>query len=180
MPTRREPVAIHVYDGAPDDLALSFDGRWAVCSNHQRNTLLWETHRTAAQPVECEGTSGRHAPAFNEGGRRLAVPAERQLSLRAIGPRRPTRLALLPVCASALAWRPVDGDILATAGSDHAVRLWRTGAQGGRSEYTSLAAGHLTTPATSLAWTGQQLLAVAEQGGRVTLLSINPETTHAS
>ncbi|MEU9489869.1 hypothetical protein AB0D83_40655 [Streptomyces decoyicus] len=178
MPTRREPVAIHVYGGAPDDLALSVDGRWAVCSTHQRSTLLWETHRTAAQPVECEGTSGRHAPAFNGSGHRLAVPAERQLSLWAVGPRRPTRLAVVPVCVSALAWRPGDEDILATAGSDHTVRLWRTGTQGGRSGYTSLPAWHLTTPATSLAWAGRQLLAAAERGGRVTLLGISPEATH--
>ncbi|MGY5137573.1 WD40 repeat domain-containing protein [Streptomyces nigrescens] len=178
-PTRREPVAIHVYGGAPDDLTLSVDGRWAVCSTHLHSTLLWETHRTAVQPVECEGTSGRHAPAFSESGHRLAVPAERHLSLWAIGPRRPTRLAVLPVCASALTWSPGDGDILATAGSDHAVRLWRADTQGGRSGYASLAAWHLTTPATSLAWTGQRLLAVTERGGRVTLLSINSDAAHA-
>lgn len=175
MPMRREPVAIHHYGGAPDDLALSIDGRWAVCSAYQRATLLWETHHhPTARPVQCEEASGRHAPVFSECGHRLAVPAERHLSLWSIGPRRPTRLATLPVCASALTWRPGAGDVLATAGSDHTVRLWHTTAQGRRSEYTSPAAWQLTTPATSLAWAGQRTLAVAERAGRVTLLDIDP------
>ncbi|KOG37430.1 WD40 repeat domain-containing protein [Streptomyces decoyicus] len=175
MPMRREPVAVHLYGGAPDDLALSVDGRWAVCSTYQRATLLWETHRRpAAQPVQCEEASGRHAPVFSECGHRLAVPAERHLSLWSIGPRRPTRSAVLPVCVSALAWRPGAGDALATAGSDHAVRLWHAGAQGRRNGYAPLTAWQLTTPATSLAWAGQRMLAVAERGGRVTLLDIAP------
>ncbi|MFE1175365.1 hypothetical protein [Streptomyces sp. NPDC058773] len=65
---------------------LSVDGRWAVCSTHQRKTLLWETHRPTTRPVECADTSGRHAPVFSESGRKPAVPAERHLPLWSIGP----------------------------------------------------------------------------------------------
>ncbi|WP_261801602.1 hypothetical protein [Streptomyces sp. ISID311] len=173
MPTRREPIAIHAYSGAPDDLTLSTDGRWAVGSTRQRKTLLWEAHRPSAQPVECEDGSGQHGPAFSDSGHRLAVPAERHLSLWSVGPRRPTRLAVLPVCASAVAWRPGDGEMLATAGSDYTIRLWRAGVRSRRDVYTSLAAWHLTSPGTSLAWIGRRMLVVAERGGRIALLDIN-------
>ncbi|WP_245689353.1 WD40 repeat domain-containing protein [Streptomyces chattanoogensis] len=156
------------------DLTLSIDGRWAVGSTHQRKTLLWETHRPSGRPVECEDSSGRHGPVFSDSGHRLAVPAERHLSLWSIGPRRPTRLAVLPVCASAVAWRPGDGDVLATAGSDYTIRLWPAGVRHQRNGYTSLAAWHLTSPATSLAWIGRRMLVAAERGGRIALLDINP------
>ncbi|MFE1777056.1 WD40 repeat domain-containing protein [Streptomyces sp. NPDC059008] len=175
MPMRREPVAVHAYGGAPDNLTLSVDGHWAVSSAHHYKTVLWETHRPAEQPVECEATSGRHAPEFSESGHRLAVPAERHLSVWSIPPRKPERLAVLPVCASALAWRPGHGDMLATAGSDHAVRLWRTSTRVRSNTDATLAAWHLTTPATRLAWIGQRMLAVAERGGRVTLLGIDAD-----
>ncbi|MFU9037629.1 MULTISPECIES: WD40 repeat domain-containing protein [Streptomyces] len=176
MPMRREPVAVHEYGDAPDGLTLSVDGRWAVCSTQQRKTLLWETHRPATRPVECADSSGRHAPVFSESGRKLAVPAERHLSLWSIGPRRPVRWAVLPVCASALAWQPGAGDMLATAGSDYTVRLWRAGPNSPKSSGTSLAAGHLTSPATSLVWIGRRMLAAAERGGRITLLDVSGDT----
>ncbi|MEV0375910.1 hypothetical protein AB0I10_40395 [Streptomyces sp. NPDC050636] len=176
MPMRREPVAVHEYGDAPDGLTLSVDGRWAVCSTHQRKTLLWETHRPTTRPVECADTSGRHAPVFSESGHKLAVPAERHLSLWSIGPRRPARWAVLPVCASALAWQPGAGDTLATAGSDYTVRLWHAGPNSRRISRPSLAVGRLTSPATSLAWIGRRMLAVAERGGRITLLDVGADT----
>ncbi|MEU6332818.1 hypothetical protein ABZ851_37075 [Streptomyces sp. NPDC047049] len=66
MPMRREPVTVHEYGDAPDGLTLSVDGRWAVCSTHQRKTLLWETHHPTPRPVECADSSGRHAPVNGE------------------------------------------------------------------------------------------------------------------
>ncbi|MYT33026.1 hypothetical protein GTY73_30575 [Streptomyces sp. SID8354] len=176
MPMRREPVAVHEYGDAADGLSLSVDSRWTVCSTYQRKTLLWETHRPATRPVECADSSGRHAPVFSESGRKLAVPAEYHLSLWSIGPRTPARRAVLPVCTSALAWQPGAGDMLATAGSDYTVRLWRAGPDSRWGSCTSLAAGHLTSPATSLAWIGRRMLAVAERGGRITLLDVSGDT----
>ncbi|MFI9076792.1 hypothetical protein ACIGW8_09880 [Streptomyces sioyaensis] len=176
MPMRRAPVAVHEFGDAADGLSLSIDSHWAVCSTHQRKTLLWETHRPATRPVECAHSSGRHAPAFRKSGRKQAVPAERHLPLWSIGPRSPAGWTTLPVCASALAWQPGAGDTLATAGSDDTVRPWRAGPGSQWGSCTSLAAGRLTSPATSLAWIGRHMLAAAERGGRITLLDVSGDT----
>ncbi|MEY9873234.1 WD40 repeat protein [Streptacidiphilus sp. MAP12-33] len=164
------PVTEYPYLGSHLALAIAPTGRWICSGNQDASIHIWRTRDGG--DLTMHGYPDKIARlAFDDTGYWLASDGAPDITVWDFSGKGPegTRPRTLRAheTITALAWRPGGAGVLASAGVEGTLALWR--ATGGRAG-ARLAPAHardLDQPVTALAWAGPDLLVTADWEGRV-------------
>ncbi|MEZ0070378.1 WD40 repeat protein [Streptacidiphilus sp. MAP12-20] len=164
------PVAEYPYLGSHLALAIAPTGRWICSGNQDASIHIWRTRDGG--DLTMHGYPEKIARlAFDGTGYWLASDGAPDITVWDFSGKGPEGTRPRTLCAhetiTALAWRPGGSGILASAGAEGTLALWRatTGRPGAQ-----LKPAHereLDQPVTALAWAGPELLIHADWEGRV-------------
>ncbi|MGW2373484.1 WD40 repeat domain-containing protein [Kitasatospora sp. NPDC001683] len=165
-----QPVAEYKYVGSHLAIALNPNGRWICTGNQDASIHIWRTRD--GDELTMHGYPDKIARlAFDGTGRWLASDGAPDITVWDFSGKGPAgtkpRALRAHETVTALAWRPGSGAILASAGAEQKVALWR--ADGGRAGalLRPVHERELPEPVTALAWAEPDVLVVADYEGRV-------------
>jgi WD40 repeat protein len=167
---RLGPVASYGYPGSHLAVAAPPDGRWICTGNQDTSIHIWRT-RDAAE-LTMSGYPGKVSRlAFDDTGRWLASDGSPEVTVwdfAGTGPEgRAPRMLAAHEAVTALAWRPGNDAVLATAGAEGTVALWDAAAGRPGSKRTSTARWELGDGVTAMAWNGSGMLLATTRDGTV-------------
>lgn len=164
------PVTEYKYLGSHLAIALNPNGRWICTGNQDASIHIWRTRD--GDELTMQGYPDKIARlAFDPTGRWLASDGAPDITVWDFLGKGPAgtkpRTLRAHETVTALAWRPGAGAVLASAGAEGTVALWRadTGRAGAMLRPT--VERELPEPVSALAWAGPDRLILADYDGRV-------------
>ncbi|MFF3075105.1 WD40 repeat domain-containing protein [Kitasatospora sp. NPDC057904] len=174
-----KPVTEYRYLGSHLAIALNPNGRWICTGNQDSSIHIW---RTLPQPsaggapigddLTMHGYPDKIARlAFDDTGRCLASDGAPDITVWDFSGKGPAgtkpRTLRAHETVTALAWRPGGGAVLASAGAEGTLALWRADSGRPGALVRPAHARELPEPVTALAWAGPDLLVFADYEGQV-------------
>lgn len=165
-----KPVTEYKYLGSHLAIALSPDGRWICTGNQDASIHIWRTRD--GDDLTMQGYPDKIARlAFDGSGRWLASDGAPDITVWDLSGKGPagTRPRSLRAheTVTALAWRPGGGAVLASAGAEGTVALWKADSGRAGALVRPVEERELPEPVTALAWAGPGLLVLADYEGQV-------------
>ncbi|MFI9321597.1 WD40 repeat domain-containing protein [Kitasatospora aureofaciens] len=165
-----KPVAEYKYLGSHLAIALEPNGRWICTGNQDASIHIWRTRD--GDELTMHGYPDKIARlAFDPTGRWLASDGAPDITVWDFSGKGPAgtkpRSLRAHETVTALAWRPGSAAILAGAGTENKLALWRADAGRAGALLRPAFERELPEPVTALAWAGPDVLVIAGYEGRV-------------
>ena len=171
---RADPIGHFRYPGSHLAITTTPDYRWICTGNQDRSVHIWRTRD--GDELEMAGYPGKVTRlAFDPAGRWLANNGASDITLWDFAGQGPggssPRLLRGHDTVTDLAWQPGSGSILASAGSDATIALWRPA--GGIRSRTQRPAQRiqLQAPAVAIQWLGTTRIVTATSTGTIAVLA---------
>lgn len=173
------PVAEFRYLGSHLAIATDPAERWLCSGNQDASIHIWRTRD--AQDLTMTGYPDKISRlAFDPTGRYLASDGAPDITVWDFSGKGPegTRPRMLRAheTVTALAWRPGNDTILASAGTEGTFALWRTGNGRPGARSRPLLQRELPHPVTALAWSGPNHVILADRRGTIRALPYPSQT----
>ncbi|MEY9834879.1 WD40 repeat domain-containing protein [Streptacidiphilus sp. EB103A] len=164
------PAAEYRYLGSHLAIALAPTGKWICTGNQDASIHIWRTRD--GSDLTMHGYPDKISRlAFDDTGFWLACDGAPDITVWDFSGKGPegTRPRSLRAheTVTALAWRPGGARILASAGAEGTVALWKATSGRGGARLHPAQERELPDPVTALAWAGPGLLVLADYEGRV-------------